>query len=412
MEEPISDHLSGNKQPMERKKNQPSLTKPACRSIRSDLFVYCSAVAILVGIQACIDPFSPPEINAPDSFLVVDGFLNTNGADTSRIRLNRTQNVNTAGAPAVEKRAVVMVVTESETSGYTFHESADGSYFLPPVSFPENETFTLHIQLSDGRTYASDPVPAVKSPPIDSVTYTVHNNEGVQVYVNTHDDSNRTRFYRWTFQETWAYNAALHSLLEVVEGEDGPEVVDRVTDIYTCWSSLSPTSINVSTTAKLSRDVVLLQPVTYVPAASNKLLVKYSILVNQYGLTREGYDYWNEMAKTTETTGSIFDPLPSRITGNIRSVTTPEEAVFGFFSAGESTSKRIFINERMGGFLACAHADTILKADVFSSPYLILHQFDPTFLNIEPPTHYIMGSDNCADCRVQGGTIKRPPFWE
>ncbi len=378
---------------------------------RNYLLTCCGAVAFLVGMQACIDPFSPPEINAPDSFLVVDGFLNTNGADTSRIRLTRTQNVNTAGAPAVEKQAIIVVIPESDPSGYIFQESADGSYFLPPMSFRENETFTLHIQLSNGSTYASAPVPAVKSPPIDSVTYTVHNNEGVQIYVNTHDDSNRTRFYRWAFQETWAYNAALPSLFEIVDGEDGPEVVYRVTNIYTCWSSLSPTSINVSTTAKLSRDVVLLQPVTYVPAASNKLLVKYSILVNQYGLTREGYDYWNEMAKTTETTGSIFDPLPSRITGNIRSVTTPEEAVFGFFSAGESTSKRIFINERMGRHSVCSPSDTILKEDVFQSLNLILNEFDPTYI-AETPTHFIMGSINCTDCRTYGGTNIRPPFWE
>ena len=53
--------------------------------MKYNLFKF-SFFALLLVLDSCIEPFSPPEVNSPDTYLVVDGFLNV-GQDTSKIEL-------------------------------------------------------------------------------------------------------------------------------------------------------------------------------------------------------------------------------------------------------------------------------------------------------------------------------------
>jgi hypothetical protein len=66
--------------------------------------------------------------------------------------------------------------------------------------------------------------------------------------------------------------------------------------------------------------------------------------VFQYGLTKEAYDYLGKMKKNTEQIGSIFDPQPSYLTGDIQCISDPSEKVIGFISFGVIREKRVFIS--------------------------------------------------------------------
>ncbi len=357
---------------------------------------------LLSAAGSCIDPFNPPEIDNTDTFLVYDGYVQANGTDTSWIRLSRTQNVHDPSGPAAERNATIKVESESgEVFTFLPSPAGDGRYYLPPASLDVSKNYRLSVLLRSGKAYESDWQRFSVSPPIDSVTYALNGREGVQIYVHTHDPANQTRFYKWTFEETWEYRTPLTSLYEVV----GKKVVDRLIDINRCWTTITATNINLFTTAALSQDLVRSHPVTYVPAASDKLLHLYSIIVHQQALTREGYEYWAELARNNETNGSIFDPFPSQLSGNIRSLSNPKERVFGFFSGGVTQSERIFIREHLGRYPQCYEIDTLeLGDDLFNSIYLIASQIP------EMPI-YVMAAPNCLDCRLKGGNLKRPPFW-
>src|SRR5690606_8629815 len=102
------------------------------------------------------------------------------------------------------------------------------------------EQYRLRIRTGAGQEYLSAYVPVVKNPPIDSVTYKVRpDRAGVQIYVNTHDPLDKTRFYRWSYDETWEYSMPLYSVYELV----GKDIVYRQQSINTCWSSANPTNI-------------------------------------------------------------------------------------------------------------------------------------------------------------------------
>ncbi len=360
---------------------------------------------LLLTLHACIEPFAPPEITSAERYLVVDGSLNTSSQGSSQIKLSRTQNIYDNGGPKPELRAK-LTVEGDKGSSFAFVEANQGVYTLTAKSFRDTEKYRLRIKTSGGKEYLSVYVPVVKNPPIDSVTYKVRGErEGVQIYVNTHDPLNKTRFYRWSYDETWQYSMPLHSGYEL----KGKEIVFRDQNINTCWSSANPTNIVLGTSIKLSKDIIKDQGVTFVASSSGKLQAKYSILVKQYALTQEEFEYWNILAKTTERTGSLFDPQPAEVTGNIKSVSNPSELVFGYFSASNRQEQRLFVSEYLSRGLQCEPTDTLTAAEVPESLDLILTEYYPE--GAFTP-QYLMGSANCADCRLLGGTINRPLFWK
>ncbi|GAB2777062.1 hypothetical protein GCM10027275_20040 [Rhabdobacter roseus] len=366
-------------------------------------FSLLGLVGIFFFLESCIDPFSPPEITSARQYLVVDGFLDV-GSDTSWIRLSRTQNILDTDQPTQENGAQVRVQGD-RGSTFPFAQVGGGRYMLPPQSFQEAEQFRLYIRTSGGYEYYSDYVPIKKTPPIDSITYKVDEaRDGIQFYVNTQDPQSNTRFYRWKFEETWEYSMPLYSAYEIQDGA----VVDRRENINTCWSSTKPATILVGTTVKLSQDVLRQHPITFVSASTGKLRSRYSILLKQYALTQEGFQYWISLAKTTEQTGSLFDPLPSQITGNIKCITDPQELAFGFFSASASQEKRLLIAPRMGRMGFCPIIDTLDRFKVLETQEMIISEY---FGENAIFPDYLIGTVSCADCRTRGGTTTKPSYW-
>ncbi|MCE7067863.1 DUF4249 domain-containing protein [Dyadobacter sp. CY326] len=360
---------------------------------------------LVLVIYSCIEPFNPPEVNNPESFLVVDGFLNV-GGDTSKIILRNTQNTNDEVKPLNEGGAKLVAEAESGET-YNFEELDNGIYVLPPVNFNMSTKYRLRIKRSNGREYLSGYVVASKTPPIDSLTYRVDRNRNAMlVYVNAHDATNNTRFYRWRFEETYEYKSAFFSGL--VRDPETETIIARRDDINTCWTTLESKDIKLGSTIKLNQDIIKDLPINVIDIATNKLYFKYSILVRQYALSQEAFEYWTDLAKTTQGTGSLFDPQPSQVTGNIRNVADAKELVFGYFSASTEEKQRIFIAPLLGRFPTCNAPDTLTPQEAYDSYSVLLNSYmDPQGVN------WILGSSElCADCRAQGGTNKRPSFWK
>lgn len=369
------------------------------------VLIIAGSLLTLFTLKSCVEPFSPPEIESASRYLVVDGFLNANSAEGSQIKLSRTQNVSDKTAPKAELRAKV-TVEGNQGSNFAFTETPGGVYTLAPRVYRDNEQYRVRIKTTDGKEYVSAYVPIVKTPAIDSLVYRVTPSQnGVEIFINTHDPRNATRFYRWSFDETWQYYSRLYSAYEVINNSIEP----RREDISVCWSSAKASKIVLGSSVKLSKDIIKDLQITSVPANSGKLRVKYSILVKQFGLTQEEYEYWTTLAKTTEGTGGLFDPQPSQVTGNITCINDPSQLVFGYFSASYQREQRIFITERLGSVASCATTDTLTASEVLESTDLIVGEYYP---GPSPTPEYIMGPLDCADCRTQGGVNKRPPFWQ
>ncbi|GAB4024997.1 hypothetical protein GCM10028773_49430 [Spirosoma koreense] len=360
-----------------------------------------------LAVGGCVDPYRPPEITAPASYLVVNGFFNSEPGTTSTIQLSRSQNLTDNKAPTAETKARV-TFESGHNAIYSLTEGSAGVYSLSGVTPLSGETYRLHIRTAKGADYYSEYVPVITTPPIDSVSWHVEN-DGVQISVNTHDPRNNTRYYRWEYDETWEYNALYNSTYEYIGTTR--QIEGRSESVFTCWASFTSRNIMTSSTARLSQDIVSQYPLTFIDGSSIKLGSRYSILVRQYALSQAGYDYYDQLAKITQNIGSIFDPQPSQLTGNIQSKADATDLVLGFFRVGSITTKRIFISKYQlppwlsytGYSPTSCPIDTLTLGEIRETPTGIITVYD-RFL-------YLTAPFECIDCRLHGGVTKRPDFW-
>ena len=361
-------------------------------------------------LNACVEAYDPPLDETDLNHLVVNGFLNASEG-TATVALTRTQPVkSTEKGPAVTG-ALVYIENDMGTT-YHLTEEMPGQYSGPVSTGDMDTQYRLVIKTSNAREYVSDYVVIVETPAIDSISYSITSN-GVEFEANTHDPTNRSRHYRWKYVETYEY----HSPFASNHMFTATEIVERPPDlaIDICWKTNASTGIMVGSNQHLKESITSRATVAFVPKGSIKLTVKYSLLVQQQALTTDEYNYWLNLARSTEQLGGLFDPLPSEVTGNIRSTTHPDEKVLGYFGGGTIRElRRTVRREQLPNHVvrytgnSCI-MDTILLEElpgVSRATLLIDEILDPGLIG------YTSSVGSCIDCRMLGGTTKMPAFWE
>ncbi len=370
---------------------------------------------VFLGGMSCVEPYNPPVIENGVSILIVDGSMNPQGK--SKIRLTRSQNLSETSKVGVELKAIVSFEDEAG-SALVLQEEGNGYYSLPQQTFDLQKKYRVKITTTDAKEYASEFVPVVKNPPIDAVSWKITSDNGVQLYVSTHDFENDTRYYRWDYEESWNYTSAFNSNFEWKNGR--PAI--RSENIYKCYRTQLSGKISVGSAARLSQAVINNFPLVYLEQRSEKIRFKYSVLVNQYGLTKEAYEYWLQLQSNTESLGTLFDPQPSQIRGNMTCLSDNSETVLGYFTAGSTTEQRIFINSdflpRPKTYITSFDGCTADTLQVSSIPFLKPKDL-PNILLLNPLpggpgpiTAYSTSTAACADCRSVGGTTTKPDFWQ
>lgn len=368
----------------------------------------------------CKEKYDSPVISPQTGYLVVEGNINS-GNGTTLIRLSRTTKLDNRNL--ITEPGALLKVEGDDNSSYNLTDNGSGLYSANLVLNPAVK-YRLNITTSNGKKYLSDFTSVTNSPPIDSVSWK-RENDGVQIYVNSHDPSNNTKYYQWDYSETWEFHSTYATSLKykVTNLANGPsyEVVYRDstnfksdTTLYTCWQTEAASTINIGSTATLSSAVIYL-PVVYVPPASQKLSYLYSIEVKQYGISKEGYEFLEKMKKNTETTGSLFDAQPSELSGNIHCVSDPNETVIGFVNVSLVQTKRIFISVNdVPGWNYSELCPSTKIANVSDS----IREFGigllPTYIAEASPLGTIVSfyaaPPTCVDCTLRGTNIK-PSFW-
>ena len=104
-----------------------------------------------------VEPYVPDVLNAPASYLVVDGFIKGNGV--TRITLSRTINIATATTPPAERGARLFIVDDAGQR-YPLTEKTSGRYQSDSLLLNPARQYQLRITTAVGAvSYASDLVP-------------------------------------------------------------------------------------------------------------------------------------------------------------------------------------------------------------------------------------------------------------
>jgi len=359
----------------------------------------------LLLLSSCITQFIP-QTSEDQEILVVEGLI-TDQSGTSSIKLSKSLPLGGKNTSRPLSGSFV-TVTDDLGNIVTFSETSAG-YYIPPSSFHGQigQTYTLHVNtnaVSNNLKYQSLPVEMKPVPVIDSVFYEkvtlvagngiIMPHEGCQVYVNTHDPSNRCKFYRWEYDETWEF------------------ILPYAVPNKICWISSKSDVINIKSTSVLAEDKVNRFPLNFISDESDRLNVKYSILVKQYSLNEDEYNYWEKLQNISQQVGGLYDMIPSSVSSNVYSPDDPAEKVLGYFSVSAATSKRLFIKDHFSGLInlykECAQ-DTVFNgapiANLNNTVWVIIDHSMP------PPSYKIITyAKGCADCTARGTKIK-PDFW-
>jgi hypothetical protein len=382
-----------------------------------------TCILLIVMAMACKEKYESPVESPVTGYLVIEGVVNS-GPGNTNIRLTRTTKLGNA-AMIFEKAAQVKIEGENNNS-FTLAEKTAGNYSADNLNLPNNQKYRLRIKTNGGKEYLSAFVEVKKNPPIDTVSWKEENG-GLQLYIQTHDDQNKTQYYQWEYKETWEFRSFYRSNLKYkitpCQGQGCPTIAavyrDPVTlsydsTIVRCWQSDTSTSMQLGSTVKLEKDIVYL-PLVYIPPKSWKLGELYTIFVKQVTWTKEGYEFLEKMKKNTEVTGSVFDAQPSELKGNFQNIKDPTEPVIGFFNICNVEQRRFWIIKTdvpaWGYRPECPELNVLNISDT-------IYAYASGMLPTVPTEYGINGSilmfgaapPDCVDCTLKGTNIK-PSFW-
>jgi len=387
------------------------------KTMKNNLIIKLLVFLALIFLFSCKEPFEPDLPSVPQGYLVVEGFINAKGA--TEIKLSRTTPLDVKKTFKAELNANLKVEGDDNTS-FSLTGLPNGKYSGTGFINPQRK-YRLRIKTKDSKQYLSDFISVKITPPVDSISWQ-EEEKGVQVYVDTHDPQNNTIYYKYDYDETWEIHSA-YSANYKVESVSPTGLIIIVPNnpsnpqMFYCWKYDTSTSIILGSSAKLENDVIHLKPLVFIPAKDERLGIRYSIQLRQYALDKEGYQFMEQMKKNTEALGTIFDPQPSLLKGNIHSASDPNEIVIGYITATTVEQSRIFItqlqlmNRGFNIYSECPamrvpnNNDSLIWAGVPPAwPHNAIMQ-GPVIIAYE------VSDARCVDCRLRGGINVKPAFW-
>jgi hypothetical protein len=363
-------------------------------------------VFIVLMTASCISQFTP-EIVSQNRYLTVNGLVtDQNSRYSVKLGISKPLNITSQEEPA--KNALVTVLDDLGNS-YIFQEKSPGYYVSDStiLTGQPGRSYTLNISYND-KDYTSGPCLLRETPPIDTIWYEVLDREinasgetekYVRIALNSFDPGTENHYFRWTYDETWEIHLPFNNLPY---------------EKSVCWMNEESKNIVVANTEALSEDRITDLTLTTFNNATDRGQYKYSILTKQYAISREEYEYWNNVKTMSENSGGLYDVTPLSITGNIECLTDPEEIVLGFFSVSGQTRKRIFLKSPL--IVPDIYKDKCVEDVVPANPRLpglgvyvfILNIFENEFGSL---LWEITSNIACTDCAYFASNV-RPDYWD
>ncbi len=302
---------------------------------------------------ACIDPYKV-EVPEGQQLLTVEGLIHS-GPGPHAITLSRSATYGSVFEGLIRPITGATVVVRDDEGRITFlqeGEEARGSYFTPGGFRAKiGKSYTLQIQTPEGKVYTSLPervesVPDIQAISINTVTVPVEGEttprSGVQLISEINDPADQNNFYFWR----------LGPIVHVLEAR--PDLfVNRETRTpapkaccFTCYR----TEVTGNQSLFIAVDDNFNGLTTRIPAAfiednSLRFVNQLRADLKQYSVSQGAYRFLRLVKQQAEISGSIFDPPPATIRGNIISLEDPNEVVLGYFMAAGESSRRIYINK-------------------------------------------------------------------
>ncbi len=321
-----------------------------------------------VGLWSCITEIRDFEQIDSASFLTVEASL-SNQKGPHKVILSSSSpsiSINVENKPIYNAQ---VFITDDKGANIVLTEGDNGIYYTPDnFQGVVGNTYTLHINLPNGKKYESSPEKLKAAPAIDTVKYTFNVKDnypltdarsvGFDVTLDFKDSPETNEYYqwKWTHYERTVFCASCERGYDYglkkcsVEnnfpnGQTFPELIN-----YGCLESCFDISFN-STYNILSDKLLNGQQVTGVSIArvpyNNKSL--YYLKVEQRAISEKMFRYFRSIKDVTQGSGTLFDvPAETQFSPNIFSLSDSNEKILGAFEVFGSQEKLIYFDRQIG----------------------------------------------------------------
>lgn len=390
---------------------------------------------LLLLLSGCVEEFRPETKNF-ESILVVEATL-TNELKRQEIFLSRTRTFEDVLTNREENAGVR--ITDDSQNEFVFTETQPGKYVSDvPFEAVPGSSYQLEITTSNGRNYASSPALMGQAIEMQDVyaerIINQNNNEGMAIFVDSFDPTGNSRYYRYEYEETYRVIAP-DWISTDVEGEPTPPFAQptcnvtispepRSPDKRICYPTDFPNNVIITSTNNFDEDRVQRFPVRFINRNNYIISHRYSVLVRQYVISPEAYDFFQTLQDFSETESVFSDTQPGQLINNITSIADVDEPVLGYFEVASVSERRIFFNyddffpgetlppyadpcTRVAPPLQDRETDCVLRPLIEAETFLYLRENSEPTPRIGP---FIVVPRVCGDCTVLG-TNELPEFW-
>jgi len=374
-------------------------------------------------LSGCITKYEPAGIEELADILVVEGIITD---DETTITLTRSVNLSGVftsdpGDPSLTyyvNNAEVYVECEDGTQFQAEPPDwwssclprCDGRYKIMTGKLNPDKKYCLKIEIEEidsdcysgvgsgscpAKTYKYSSISSypIQTPEIDSVFWMKRGKgQPVSIHVATHSPDLKVLYYRWSYREDWEIRSKFYT-------NKYP---------YFCWNSFNNREILLGSAEKTVFGRIT-DKLTEMYPTSQKLSELYRIDVKQNVISKRAYDYFANIKKNNQQSGSIFAPVPSELRGNITCETDPARPVIGYIDISTTTHKRMYIKSKdvyEQSFSNCViqNRDEYCGDDLFC---------------IWPPEFWVPYDERgllytyigCVDCTYYGNTTIKPEDW-
>ena len=267
-------------------------------------------------VFSCIEPFDFNVKGDKSESLVVEGLI-TNEPGPYVVYLTRTTDYGSFIESIEKVVSANVIISDDLGNSDTLTETNPGVYKTNPDSIQgiQDRFYKVMIETTDGKQYESKSELLSSVPEIDSIYYEfreMRSTDGtrdnrINVYIDTSVPDNDGNYFLWR-----------------------------------CTSEKN-TDIIIADDKYVNGNKIEKKHVLSIPANNKDSFDGYYATIAQFSLTKKAYDYYYSIYQQIKMAGTIFEPQPAFIKGNIKNIYDPEEPVFGYFGASAITKASIFI---------------------------------------------------------------------
>lgn len=375
----------------------------------------------------CVEPFIPVlDDNELSELIVVEGQISDKPGSMG-VSLSYTAPVYPDSRNVVNEFLPVtgaeVFIHDDRGNSFILIESGPGRYEPEDKNAHgiQGDSYYLSIATREGKQLESSMVLMEETPEIDEVFYQEesrtrfdqdipYKENWLNILVNTRASGENTKYFKWEFEETWEFE--MPSYVNVYHGTgpfDPPPTMESIEidlEKKYCWVSERSASILTKSTFDSPTNEIKDFVIQSIGPPDDRLNYRYSILVKQYVINRQLYEFFRNVREANEETGGIYAKTPLQIIGNMECC-DGSEPVLGYFMASPVKTKRIFISPSdhqvsLGtAYGNCGWTTSIPR----STPVYYYGNYNSGETSVWSTNRY------CTDCRVRGTNVK-PDYWE